>query len=386
MKLHRNIRLLAWHNFFTDFHLYSAIAILYFSKITHSLALGMSIFSIASVAGAFFEVPTGVLSDLVGRRKTVILGSLAAVMYSIFYAIGTNYFFLATGAIFQGLSFAFYSGNNNALLHDTLSEVGHQDSYHRHLGKLSSFFQLALALGALLGSILASQSFALIMWLSVIPQLICFFISFKLVEPKIKIEKTTNVYAHLKEATKLFFTNRKLRLISLATMIGGALGEVSFQFQAAFYQILWPLWAIGVAKMFSYLGATVSFFFSGRLIDKFKEIKIILAGNIYSRIINSIAVLVPSKISPILMSSSSLFYGATSVSQNSLLQKEFSSDKRATIASLNSLGESTLFAIFAFLFGLVGDWLGPAKTLFIIQIISLIGTYFYFKFYKVEKS
>ena len=69
MKTHKNIKLLAWFNFFTDFKLYSAIAIIYFSQVTHSLALGMSIFSIASISDAVFELPTGVLSDMVGRKN-----------------------------------------------------------------------------------------------------------------------------------------------------------------------------------------------------------------------------------------------------------------------------------------------------------------------------
>ncbi len=126
----------------------------------------------------------------------------------------------------------------------------------------------------------------------------------------------------------------------------------------------------------------MSFFFSGKIINKVTEIKIILIGNIYSRVINSIAVLFPTILSPVLLSSSSVFYGTLIVAKNSLLQKEFTPHQRATIASLNSLGESILFAIFAFILGTVGDRIGPAKTLFISQFISLIATYLYWKVFK----
>lgn len=386
MKVHRNITLLAWFNFFTDFKLYSGIAILYFSSITHSLALGMSIFSIVNIADAIFEVPTGILSDMVGRKKTVILGAVSSVIYATCYAIGGSYLILAIGAVFQGLSVAFYSGNNDALLHDSLTESGKQKQYHDYLGKLSSLFQLALALGAVLGSILANKSFILVMWLSVISQIICLVISFFIQEPKIQIKKSSNIYFHLKDAFQLFKSNKKLRLVSLAGMLGSAIGEATFQLQAAFYYTLWPLWAIGFAKMFSYLGATASFFFSGKVIDKYKEIKVILAGSVYTRIINIFSVLVPTTLSPFLMSSTSLFYGISTVAKNSLLQKEFTPHQRATIASLNSLGESLLFAFFAFILGAIGDWIGPAKTLFIAQLISLIGTYLYWKVFKNENK
>ena len=67
--MHKNIRLLALFNFFTDFHLYTAILIIYFANVTGSYALGMSLFSVAMVSSALFEVPTGVFSDYLGRKR-----------------------------------------------------------------------------------------------------------------------------------------------------------------------------------------------------------------------------------------------------------------------------------------------------------------------------
>lgn len=386
MGSQKNIKLLAWFNFFTDFKLYSAIAILYFTQVTGSLALGMSIFSIASISDAIFEVPTGILSDRVGRKKTIIFGALASIFYSICFALGRSFWMLALGAVFQGLSVAFYSGNNDALLHDSLKESGKEKEYHTFLGKLSSLFQLALAIGAVLGSFLANSSFALVMWLSVLSQIICFFISLRIVEPHIHLEKSTNIYVHMKEALLLFKTNKKLRLVSIAGMISSSVGEATFQIQAAFYQMLWPIWAIGLAKMASYVGGTIGFYFSGPLIDKFKEVKTILIGSFYSRVVSSIAVLFPTQLSPLMLSSSGIFYGSSSVAKNSLLQKEFTPHQRATIASLNSLAESLLFALFAYVLGSIGDHIGPAKALFVAQIISLIGTYLYWRVFKHEKN
>ena len=204
MGSQKNIKLLAWFNFFTDFKLYSAVAILYFTQVTGSLALGMSIFSIANIADAVFEVPTGILSDRVGRKNTIILGALASILYSICFALGRSFWMLALGAVFQGLSLAFYSGNNDALLHDSLKESGNEKKYHAFLGKISALFQLGLALGAVIGSFLANNSFIIVMWISVIPQIMCFFISLLIVEPHIHLEKSTNIYAHMKEALLLF--------------------------------------------------------------------------------------------------------------------------------------------------------------------------------------
>jgi len=386
MSSQKNIRLLAWHNFFTDFHLYSAIAILYFVHVTGSIALGMSIFSIASISDAVFEVPTGILSDMVGRKNTIVLGSIASVVYAVCFAIGGSYVVLALGAVFQGISVAFYSGNNDALLHDSLKESGNEKKYHTYLGKLSSLFQLGLALGAVLGSFLANNSFTLVMWLSVIPQVLCFFISLLMVEPRIALQKSTNIYIHMKDALLLFKTNKKLRVVSIAGIVGSSVGEATFQLSATFYQLLWPIWAIGISKMLSYLGATLSFYFSGPLIDKYKEIKTILIGNVYSRVVVFFSLIFPTQLSPFLMATTSLFYGSGSVAKNSLLQREFTPHQRATIASLNSLAGSLLFAFLAFIFGMIGDLIGATKALIVAQVISLIAMYLYFTVFRSEKK
>jgi len=339
----------------------------------------MSIFSIANIADAVFEVPTGILSDRVGRKKTIMFGALASILYSICFAFGGSFLMLALGAVLQGLSVAFYSGNNDALLHDSLTESGKEKEFHDFLGKLSSLFQLALAVGAVLGSILANSSFALVMWLSVISQVICFIISLQIIEPNIHVKKSSNIYEHMKEAVQLFKTNKKLRLVSIAGILGSSVGESTFQLSAAFFNTLWPIWAIGIAKMISYLGAAISYYFSGPFINKCKEIKVILIGNAYNRIVNSIAVLFPTQLSPLLCSSTSVFYGSLQVAKNSLLQKEFTPHQRATIASLNSLAESICFAFFAYFLGAMGDRIGPAKALFIAQLFSLIGTFLYWR-------
>jgi MFS family permease len=73
----KNLRLLTYFNFFLDFRPYTVVAILYFQQITGSFALGMLIPSIVMISSAAFEIPTGVLSDKIGRKKTMMLGSIA---------------------------------------------------------------------------------------------------------------------------------------------------------------------------------------------------------------------------------------------------------------------------------------------------------------------
>lgn len=378
--LSRNIKVLTLLNFFIDFRFYSAIAIIYFFRIAGSYAQGMLVFSIIMLSSALFELPTGIFSDIIGRRKTVILGSLFIVLAVIFYALG-QYYFLIIGAVAEGISRAFYSGNNNALLHDSLSQEGKSDQYDHFLGTTTAPTQIAAGIAAIIGGLLAAISFNLVMWLSVVPQLATLLTSFYLVEPKIKDKINTNIYYHLKEAVDKFKQNHKLRMLSLSSIISYGIGEASWEFQVAFYNTLLPVWALGIAKTLSNIGAALSFHFSGRIIKRFSALKLLLLSSIYNRFVNLIALIFPTIFSPILMTSTSLNFGVTTVAKNSLLQKEFTHEQRATMGSLNSFAGSIFFAIFAYFLGLIADSFGPAKTLIFATILSFSATWIYWKLF-----
>lgn len=382
MHVHRNILLFTWLNFFTDFKLYIPVAILYFSQVSGSFALGMSIFSIVMLASAVLEVPTGIFSDRIGRRLTVSCGALASVLYTVLYAIGGSYEILVVGAIFEGLSRAFYSGNNDALLHDSLVEIGREDEYAEYAGKLSSYFQIALGLSALVGSLLAAYSFSLALWVSVIPQILCFILSLYLKDVQRVDTQSGNVFDHLKGSVVLFIRNPKLRLLSISSMLSYGIGEATYQFQPAFYQTLWPVWALGIPKMISNIGATVGFLSAGQLLRRLNGFTLLVGLNIYKRVVTIVAVVFPSIVSPILFASTSFPWAVAHVVKDALLQKEYSSQRRATMSSLNVFGGSVCFAILSLVIGLLGDWSTPGHAVLYSQIVSFSVLFLYWKMFK----
>lgn len=386
-KLHPNIKLLTWFNFFLDFRLYAPIAIIYFAQISKSYALGLGVFSIEMISSSIFELPTGLLSDYVGRKKTVVLGSIAGLLAVIFYAIGINFWILAIGSIFAGLARSFYSGNNSALLHESLREYSQESEYAKYSGKTNSMFQIALAFSALAGSIIAFWSFPLVMWLSTIPQFLCLILSLKLTNPKLTdVKSETNIFSHLKESISNILKNRKLKLISVATILDRGIGETIYQFQSAFIATLWPVWAIGISKMISNLCAALGMRLSDNLSKKIGHFKSLFYSNVYNRIIGIFAAAVPTVASPLLMASTSLPSGISWISQDAIAQENFSNKQRATMGSLTSLVGSLFFAIFAFGFGYMADKLKPSLALVIGEILSISIIVVYFATFKGENK
>jgi MFS family permease len=385
MKIHANVKLLAWLNFFIDFKIFAPLAIIYFAKVSGSYVLGMSVFSIIMITQAIFELPTGIFSDYIGRRKTVILGAVASVFSLVLYAIGVNYTVLVVGAILEGLSRALYSGNNDALLYDSLRESNQEKEYDEYLGKTSSLFQVAAALAALLSGIVALVSFPFLMWVSVLAHLPSVLLAVKLKEPSVVSPIDTNVFSHTKEALKLMIKNYKLRMLTVASMLGYALGETSYQFRSAFVATLWPVWAIGLAKFLSSAGAGLSYYFSGWGIRRYGELKVLVLGRLISKFANIFPLVFPTVLSPAILSASSLTHGIENVAKSSLMQKEFTDKQRATMSSLTSLLGSLAFAVFGLMLGTMADLWGPTRALLITQVLSVPVILIYWRMFRGEK-
>jgi MFS family permease len=378
----KNIKLLSIFNLSIGFNPFWPLAIIYFAKVSGSYTLGTSIFGIIMLASAFLELPTGVLSDRIGRKKTIVLGSWARLLAYLFYAIGLSYWFLVIGAVLEGLSRSFYSGNNDALLYDSLSENKLKHQYQEHQGKVSSTEQFAMGVSAIIGSLIASYSFKYLVWISLLPQIAILIISYMFIEPQITKKISSNIYQHLSSALKLFIHNQKLCLLSLASIISFSISELKWQFGSAFVVTVWPIWAIGISKLLPSFGSSISFFYSGKLIKKFKEINILLFSSIYGKIISFIAYGFPSIFSPLLLATPSVLHGVSSVSKSTLMQHQFTDEQRATMSSLNSLGGSLGFAIMSLFLGGLADSYGPAKALIVLTLVSLPTVYIYWLLFK----
>lgn len=372
-----------WFNFFSDFRPNAPIAILYFSQVTGSFALGMLVFSIFSLSTSAFEVPTGVFSDKIGRKKTMVLGAFISALSLVITAIGGSFWFLAFGAVMGGLAQALFSGNNDALVYDSLAEIKKEHFFHEHIGKINALFQAGLGTSALLAALLADFSFSFIYWIAVIPQAISLCISFAIKEPKVhKKDGEGNVYVHLKEALKKFKENSKLRHLSLSSILRFGMGEVGHQFIPAFVSTVWPVWAIGIARSMDHFFGFIGFHYAGNVINRFSSFKVLITGQILSALLIGGAVAIPGVWSPILIALTSISFGFTLVALDALMQREFSNEQRATMGSLNALFGSIFFGVFAFAFGLIADQLGTAQPLLITQILSLFIVYLYVRMFK----
>lgn len=369
--VNRNVRLLSWFNFFGDFRMYGPIMVIYFAQVTGSYTAAASLLAVKRLSSAAFEVPTGVLSDLLGRRGTMIAGAAVMVAAHLGYAGAPGYGVLLAAVVLEGLATSLWSGNNEALLYDTLLEAGREEEFPRHSGRVNSMFQIALALAAAIGGLVAGVwSLRAVVVLSVVPQVLCVLVAWRVLEPRVHGPLESNVLVHLGSALRGIRRDPVLRRITLVSALRYS-SESAAQLSPVFVAGLWPLWALGLWRTFSHGVAFVGFRVSGWVIGRVGAARTLLFGELLDNVANFVALVRPTAFSPVLLGSPA--YGMSTIAQQTLLQRGFTDRERATMGSLASLLGSMLYALVALGAGLVADRWGIVPALLAIQAVVLFA-------------
>lgn len=354
----RNIRLLYLHNFFTDFCPHWPFQIIFFSNIAGSYTAGMSVLALETFSSALFDIPAGAFSDRLGRRWTLVIGSISNALAMVCYTLAPNTAVLYVGAVLVGLAHCLFSGNNNALLYESLKSEKLEDQYHHYRGIAGSMFQLALCLSALLSVGLSGFGFRIIFAFAAIPQFINIFVGFLFVEPRQHMEQRPKNWAIFKQALTKTWRNKHLLWLVMARAINYGSDESLFQYQNAFINLLWPTWALGIARAMAHALSFIGFRISGRLIEKFREPLLFIARDIYWFATGLAAFVISNFVSPFLILSGAIFFGPGEVASDHLMQKEFSDEERATMGSISSSVTSVVFALVSLCLGGVADTFG----------------------------
>lgn len=119
----RNIRLFPWFEFCRNLLFWQATWFLYLQN-TLSAAEAILLYAIYDIATTVLEVPSGYMSDRVGRRFTLVLASLVSVIAMLLLALGDSFAVFVCAQILMGAGMAFVSGTDSALLYESLETEG----------------------------------------------------------------------------------------------------------------------------------------------------------------------------------------------------------------------------------------------------------------------
>lgn len=392
-RLRRNLNLLAANEFFASSAVFTPIAVLIFESLTGSFTKAMSVFSIMSLMIALSEVPTGVLSDKWGRRRTLIIGSIsemAAITCYIFAFSSTHsLLFLYLGACLKGFGEALFSGNNHAMIYETLAAFNQTKVFPKAIGRFESMGQVGLALAGIFAACLLwfDCPYVVIMALSLGILTISTTIAFFTIEPPKHYVRDGNTWQHMKTAAKLIVKSPKLRLLGTASIISNGGGYANYYFTPGFIDSVWPHWLTPIYRTVQNGIGSVSFWYAGHIIKRFGAMKVLFSGNVIASLIGLWAYWIANFFSPLLMMLTQFAYGFGETSNRSLQQETFSDAQRATMGSLISFGRAIMTAILTLVMGWLADYLAStAMAMFItLAVRSVIVNALYVRLYKNHK-
>jgi len=116
------------------------------------------IMGIYSFTVMIFELPSGIMADLIGRKKMFILSLILSLVYSAIILLGRGFFVLCAGIFIYGLNRAASSGSFEALFIDFYIDEFGKDNMHHGTTLINVLEILGLSVGALVGGLLPEVS------------------------------------------------------------------------------------------------------------------------------------------------------------------------------------------------------------------------------------
>jgi MFS family permease len=175
--VNRNVKLLYGFSFFDPFMIVIPVWVPYLATQGITMRQFMELQAVFAIVILLGEVPSGLLSDLWGRKKTLLLGAtLKALSFSLL-PLWSSYEGFLVYHLTMGIALSMISGGDVALLYEWhLAAGGARSRGTAVLGNMKLAGQTGAAASALLGGAVVTLSYGHLLWanaiLSWIPMLL----------------------------------------------------------------------------------------------------------------------------------------------------------------------------------------------------------------------
>ena len=327
-----------------------------------------------SLATLIMEFPSGYLSDRLGYRFALNLACLFGITGWATYTFAGSFAGVLVAEIQLGISYAFISGADSALLYETLRHEGKEEEYAKHDGRMTAWAQAGEAAGAIGAGALYAW-FPLLPFLLQIGVWICALLVCRNLKeiPVLKRHTASHLREALGIARKAFLLKPGLRYsILLAAMLGLAsfypVWLIQPYMQSINVPLVWfgPIWAVAnlCVSFGSLLSHRIQYHLGARgtLILLLSLIAIGYTGLAFNQLIWGFA-----------------FYFLLTIMRGIqgpflrlALQKQSDRHERASILSLKSLTFRLGFVISAPLVGMMADRSGLSFCFTILLVTQVL--------------
>ena len=225
------------------------IIVLFFQEHGLSLTEVMLLQGIYSLSVALFEIPSGYIADIFGRKQTIVFSTIFSFIGYLVFSFYGGFYAFAIAQILVGVGGSLMSGSDSALIYDTLLETESKSSYTKIEGRNYAIGNFSEALAGVLGGFLAVSSIYLPIYVQTTILFFSIPIALTLVEPTMHEEnKLDRSFKAIMGVVKFSLVdNTRLRwLIIYSSAMGVATLSMAWFAQPFFKEVGVPLAYFGV--------------------------------------------------------------------------------------------------------------------------------------------
>ncbi len=329
-----------------------------------------------SISIVIFEIPSGYVADVIGRKKTLIFGSVLGTAGFAIYSFFSGYWAFMAAEIILGLGQSFISGADSAMLYDSLKADNRQSEYVKFEGRNFSVGNFSEAIAGFLGGALAEISLRLPFYFQTGIAFIAVPAAIMLIEPPIgRKRKNTGFVDILKIVHYAIFKNSSLRWNLLySSIIGSATLTMAWIYPLYLKNLDFSEIQVGTTSTFLNLIVGMTTLFAYRIERRLRPKSTVWFTTL---LITGGFVAVGFIHSAMALAVLAMFYFARGIATPVLkdyINRITTSDMRATVLSIRSLIIRTLFAVIGPLFGYMTDRLSLNQAFIIIGLVFMVVT------------
>ncbi len=319
------------------------------------IGIAESVFHVASFC---FEIPSGIISDVFGRKRSMILSQVMFIASALLMILSQSLFGVCLSLIFDAFGYNFSSGSREALAYDSLKIKNCEDRYRDFASTDLALYRISNAVSLLCAGLALILGYRTAYLIDIFVLTTCLIFSLRLTEvPTENMTAGGTVTERLKNTAKesILFLTKNVRCIKVM-LFNSLIGAVA-TLTVFFLQARLPISGLddglfGPALFVMTLGGAVG----ARAASYMKNISY-KTTSLLCILISSAGLFASMGSIPAVMCfggfianiAGDLLYVVT----DEKLNDEFPSSRRATLISVSSLTFSVVMMILSPVFGLI---------------------------------
>lgn len=375
-----------WYEIIGGLLFFLPIIALYLEKSLFTVTNIAIVFAVEAIAISIFEVPSGAIADLFGRKKSFIAANILVLFAITFLFIGGNMMNFLIFAILNALGRSLVSGTESAMIYDSLKEENKEEHFKKVIGTMYALWPIGASLGSIVGGHLAKHSLSLPVLYSLIPIAICLIITFFLKEPEYHKEEHKNVLIHMKNSFKIIINNHQLIVLIIGGLFLLGIGESYHRLNSLYFVFKdIPIVYFGYISAIIFGLSSIGHYSANAVSEKYGNKRILIIATVATPILLLISTFTNHVVSIIFYVMVSLFFGLRRPVLEHLLNKEIGSSKRATVISINNFFGFIGMGFFSIILGFLSDKFNINNGFRISAMVLLIVPILFFGLKKDEK-